>query len=111
MCDTRLDATIEVFGVKMKLDRKQVEHVAWLARLGVDEQEVEKFAVELSNILENFEILEQVDTTDVPPATHAVPLQSVFREDESVPSYPQSDVLANAPREEENCFKVKPVLE
>ncbi|MCK5182301.1 MAG: aspartyl/glutamyl-tRNA amidotransferase subunit C, partial [Dehalococcoidia bacterium] len=40
-----------------------------------------------------------------------VPLQSVFREDQSSPSYPQSDILTNAPREEENCFKVKPVLE
>ncbi len=98
-------------GSRMKLSRKQVEHVARLARLGVDEPEVEKFAVELSNILENFEILKQVDTTGVPPATHAVPLESVFREDESLPSYPQSDVLANAPREEESCFKVKPVLE
>jgi len=95
----------------MKLDRKQVEHVAWLARLGLDEAEIEKFTVELSNILENFEILNQVDTTDVLPATHAVPLQSVFREDQSSPSHPQSDVLANAPQEEENCFKVKPVLE
>ncbi len=97
--------------IKMKLDRKQVEHVAWLARLGLDEAEIEKFAVELSNILENFEILDQVDTADVSPATHAVPLQSVFREDQSSPSYPQSDILTNAPREEENCFKVKPVLE
>ena len=95
----------------MKLSRRQVEHVAWLARLGLDEAEIEKFTVELSNILENFEILNQVDTADVPPATHAVPLQNVFREDRSLPSYPQSDVLANAPQKEESCFKVKPVLE
>ena len=106
------DATIAAFrNIKMKLSRKQVEHVAWLARLGLSEDEIEKFTVELSNILENFEILNQVDTADVPPATHAVPLQSVFREDQSFPSYPQSDVLANAPKREEGCFKVKPVLE
>jgi aspartyl-tRNA(Asn)/glutamyl-tRNA(Gln) amidotransferase subunit C len=94
----------------MKLSRQQVEHVAWLARLGLSETEIEKFTVELSHILGNFEMLGQVDTTNVLPATHAVPLQSVFREDESSSSYPQSDVLANAPRKEEDCFKVKPVL-
>ena len=95
----------------MKLSYEQVKHIAWLARLGLSEAEVEKFSLQLSNILENFEILKQIDTTNVPPATHSIPLQNVLREDEVAKSYPQSEVLANAPRQEESCFKVQPILE
>jgi aspartyl-tRNA(Asn)/glutamyl-tRNA(Gln) amidotransferase subunit C len=95
----------------MKLSYEQVEHIAWLARLGLSEAEVERFSLQLSNILENFEILKEVDTENVPPATQTVSLQNVFREDEVTKSYPQTEVLANAPNKEENCFKVPPILE
>jgi len=95
----------------MKLSHEQVKHVARLARLGLSEAEVEKFSLQLSDILENFEILKEVDTTNVPPAAQSIPLQNVFREDKVVKSYPQSEVLANAPRQEENCFKVQAILE
>ena len=95
----------------MKLSHKEVKHVARLARLGLSEAEVEKFSLQLSDILENFEILKEVDTTNVPPAAQSIPLQNVFREDKVVKSYPQSEVLANAPRQEENCFKVQAILE
>jgi aspartyl-tRNA(Asn)/glutamyl-tRNA(Gln) amidotransferase subunit C len=95
----------------MKLSYKQVRHIAWLARLGLSEDEVEKFSLQLSNILENFEILKEVDTADVPPATHTIPLQNVFRKDDVSESYPQADILSNAPRQEGNCFKVQAILE
>ena len=95
----------------MKLSYEQVKHIAWLARLGLSEAEMEKFSLQLSAILENFEILKQVDTTDVPPATQTLPLQNVFREDKVAKSYPQAKVLSNAPKEEENCFKVQAILE
>lgn len=95
----------------MKLSHEQVKHVARLARLGLSEAEVEKSSLQLSDILENFEILKQVDTTKIPPAAQSIPLQSVFREDKVVKSYPQSEVLANAPRQQENCFKVQAILE
>jgi len=95
----------------MKLSYEQVKHIARLARLGLSETEVEKFSLQLSDILENFEILKQIDTTNVPPATHPIPLQNVLREDKIAKSYPQSEVLANAPRQEENCFRVQPILE
>jgi aspartyl-tRNA(Asn)/glutamyl-tRNA(Gln) amidotransferase subunit C len=95
----------------MKLSYEQVKHIAWLARLGLSESEMEKFSLQLSNILENFEILKEVDTTDVPPATQTLPLQNIFREDKAATSYPQSEVLANAPRQQENCFKVQAILE
>ena len=95
----------------MKLSREEVLHIARLARLGLTEEDVERFREQLSNILENFEVLKEVESEGVPPTTHAVPLQNVLREDEVAPSLPQDEVLANAPRQEEGHFKVRPVLE
>jgi len=95
----------------MKLSYEQVRHIAWLARLGLSDMEVETFSLQLSNILENFEILKQVNTANVPPATHTIPLESIFRKDEVAESYSQAEILSNAPRQEENCFKVQAILE
>ncbi len=95
----------------MQLDDEQVRHIAWLARLGLSGEEAEKFSIQLSSILENFEILKQVDTTDVPPATHTIPLQNVLRKDEVAEPFPQADILANAPKQAEKCFKVQAILD
>lgn len=95
----------------MKLSHDQVRHIAWLARLGLSEEDVEKFSAQLSNILENFEILRQVDTTDISPATHTITLQNVFRRDGVADSYPQAEILSNAPRRDGDCFKVQAILE
>ncbi|MFP3879836.1 MAG: Asp-tRNA(Asn)/Glu-tRNA(Gln) amidotransferase subunit GatC [Dehalococcoidia bacterium] len=95
----------------MQLGYEQVRHIAWLARLGLSEEEVERFSLQLSDILENFEVLKQVDTANVPPATHSVPLENVLREDVVAEPYPQADILANAPRQADKCFKVRAILE
>jgi aspartyl-tRNA(Asn)/glutamyl-tRNA(Gln) amidotransferase subunit C len=95
----------------MKLSYEQVRHIAWLARLGLSEEEVEKFSLQLSNILDNFEILKQVDTANVQPATHTIQLQNVLRKDAITDSYSQSEVLSNAPKQAENCFRVQAILE
>jgi aspartyl-tRNA(Asn)/glutamyl-tRNA(Gln) amidotransferase subunit C len=95
----------------MKLSYEQVTHIGWLARLGLSEEEVEKFSLQLSNILENFEVLKEVDTADVPPATHTIPLQNVIRKDDVADSYPQAEILSNAPKQEGDCFKVQAILE
>jgi len=95
----------------MKLSDEQVRHIAWLARLGLSDEEVEKFSLQLSNILDNVEILQQVDTANVPPATHSIPLQNVLRKDDVAKSYSQSEVLSNAPKQAEKCFKVQAILE
>ncbi|MBM4463025.1 MAG: Asp-tRNA(Asn)/Glu-tRNA(Gln) amidotransferase subunit GatC [Chloroflexi bacterium] len=95
----------------MKLSREEVKHLALLARLGLDEDEVERLREQLSNILENFEILQQVDTTDVPPTAHSIALENVLREDEAGPSLPADQILANAPNREDDFFKVRAVLE
>jgi aspartyl-tRNA(Asn)/glutamyl-tRNA(Gln) amidotransferase subunit C len=95
----------------MKLSREEVQHIARLARLGLTETEVDRFREQLSNILENFEILQQVDTTDVPPTAQPIPLQNVIRDDETAASLPPSEILANAPRRDGEYFRVRAVLE
>lgn len=95
----------------MRLSPDEVRHIARLIRLGLDEDDVERFSRQLSTILENFEILREVDTTDVPPTSHSVAIDSVFRDDEVAPSLAPGEVLANAPREEDGCFRVRAVLE
>ena len=95
----------------MKLSREEVFHITRLARLGFAEIELDKFQEQLSNILENFEALQQVDTTGVLPTAQSIPLQNVIKDDEVIPSLTQNDVLANAPRREDTFFRVRAVLE
>ena len=95
----------------MKLSREEVLHIARLARLGVTDSDVDRFIEQLSNILENFEVLQEVDTDGVPPTAQSVALHNVVSDDEVAPSLPPDEVLANAPRKEENFFRVRAVLE
>ena len=95
----------------MKLSREEVLHIALLARLGLTDAEVDKLREQLSNILENFEILQQVDTSGIPPTAQSIPLQNVVKDDEVTPSLPSNEILANAPRRDGEYFRVKAVLE
>jgi aspartyl-tRNA(Asn)/glutamyl-tRNA(Gln) amidotransferase subunit C len=95
----------------MKLSREEVLHIARLARVALTEAEITRLSEQLSNLLENFEVLQKVDTEGVPPTAQSVALQSVMREDVVAPSLPAEDVLANAPRREGDCFRVRAVLE
>ena len=73
--------------------------------------EVDKFSHQLSNILKNFEVLQQLDTSDVLPTTQSALLSNVFREDKASESLSKTDVLLNAPRQKEDCFEVQAILE
>ena len=95
----------------MKLSREEVLRIAKLARLGVTDSDVSKFQEQLSNILENFEVLKQVDTTDVNPTAQSIPLENVLRSDDIKPSSASGDVLANAPVRKGDQFRVRAVLE
>ncbi len=95
----------------MKLSREEVLRIALLARVGVSEEDVEKLSEQLSDILENFEILAQVDTIDVPPTAQSIALQNVTSDDTAASSLPPDQVLANAPRKETDFFKVRAVLD
>jgi aspartyl-tRNA(Asn)/glutamyl-tRNA(Gln) amidotransferase subunit C len=96
----------------LPLSRDQVQHIARLARVGLSEEDIERFSQQLSEILDYFERLRQVDTEDVPPTAHTLPLHNVWREvDEPAPPLDKEEVLANAPVREGDYFRVKVILE
>ena len=95
----------------MELTRQEVEHIAALCRIKLDEADVERFRTQLSNILQTFDVLKKVDTRGVEATGHAVDLNSVMRDDEPRPSLDKEDVLRNAPRREGDYFRVRVILE
>ncbi|MDA0770674.1 MAG: Asp-tRNA(Asn)/Glu-tRNA(Gln) amidotransferase subunit GatC [Chloroflexi bacterium] len=94
-----------------ELTAAEVRHIALLARIGMTDEEVEAMRHDLSNIMDQFEILNQVDTEGVEPTGHSVDITSVMRDDVSRPSLPKEDVLANAPNREGDRVRVKAVME
>ncbi len=95
----------------MKLTGKEVAHVAGLARLEMSEGEMEKFAVQLNAILEFADKLNKLETKDILPTAHVLPLKNVFREDLVCPGLERKESLRNAPEEEEGMFRVPRVIE
>jgi aspartyl-tRNA(Asn)/glutamyl-tRNA(Gln) amidotransferase subunit C len=95
----------------MSISREDVEHVAYLARLGLSEEEKGRLAEQLSNILDHMQVIDGVDTSAIPPTAQVIPLQNVMREDEVKTSAHPADILKNAPRREGDYFLVPPVLE
>ena len=95
----------------MALSRDEVIHISKLVRIGMTEEEIERFGGQLSNILDQFEVLKQVDTEDVPPTAQSFDMHSVFRGDAAGEPLTQEEALINAPRREGAFFRVKAVLE
>lgn len=95
----------------MSITLNDVEHVANLARLALSEAEKAQFAEQLNAILKYAEKLNELDTSNVEPTSHVLPLANVMREDAVRPSWPIEQVLANAPDDEDGHFKVPAVLE
>ncbi|NLE57480.1 MAG: Asp-tRNA(Asn)/Glu-tRNA(Gln) amidotransferase subunit GatC [Planctomycetes bacterium] len=94
-----------------KIDEAQVRHIGHLSRLNPTDDEVRLFSGQLSAILEYVEQLDEVDTTDVPPTAHALPVHNVFRTDEPRRSLSPDQALANAPQREGSFFAVPKVLD
>jgi len=88
------------------IDREQVLHVARLARLGLNDAEVEKMAGELSTILDHIEKIGELDLEHVEPTSHVIQLENVLREDVPRPSWPRDRMLAEAPDAAEGGFRV-----
>jgi aspartyl-tRNA(Asn)/glutamyl-tRNA(Gln) amidotransferase subunit C len=95
----------------MSITRKDVEHVANLARLELSDAEKEQFEEQLNAILKYAEKLNGLNTDGIEPTSHVLPLANVMRDDAVKPSWPIEKVLLNAPEEEDGQFKVPPVLE
>jgi aspartyl-tRNA(Asn)/glutamyl-tRNA(Gln) amidotransferase subunit C len=95
----------------MALSREQVLHVARLARLALSDDEVERFRVQLSQILEHAARVTDVAATDVPPTSHPLPLVNVFREDVVGECLPPEKALSTAPEVEDGRFRVPRIIE
>ncbi len=96
----------------MQMSRAEVAHVAWLARLGLSEAELERYANQLSDILAHFETLQQLDVSAIAPTAMASAREgNVVRADEPQPSMAQDDILANADDTEDGYFRVRAILE
>lgn len=95
----------------MALERKDVEHVAHLARLHLTEEELGRFHKQLDNILQYVEKLNEADTSGVEPLAHAAPAGNVFREDEVKPSLERSAALAEAPDSDGYVFRVPRIID
>jgi aspartyl-tRNA(Asn)/glutamyl-tRNA(Gln) amidotransferase subunit C len=94
-----------------KISEAEVRHVGHLSRLNPTDEEVQLFSEQLSEILAYVEQLNEVDTTDVQPTAHALPIRNVFREDVPTPGLAPDRALANAPRREGQFFAVPKVLD
>lgn len=95
----------------MSLSPDEVREIAHLARLGVTDADVERFTSQLSTILDQFAALAAIDTEDVEPTAHPLPLANVMRDDAVTPSFPREAILANAPETEDGLLRVRAVLE
>jgi aspartyl-tRNA(Asn)/glutamyl-tRNA(Gln) amidotransferase subunit C len=95
----------------MPISREDVRHVARLARLGLDEGELDRMADQLNHILEAMEVLKRLDTSAIPPTAQVIPLRNVMRDDVPRPCWPVAEILRNAPRVRDQQFFVPPVLE
>ena len=88
-----------------------VEHIAFLARLGLSDTEKRTFQEQLSGILDYMKTLTELDTSDIPPTAQVIPLTNVMRADVVEPSLSREAVLANAPEREGDFIRVPPVLD
>jgi aspartyl-tRNA(Asn)/glutamyl-tRNA(Gln) amidotransferase subunit C len=95
----------------MKVDKKEVEHVAMLARIELSEEEKELYSDQLSTILEFFDRLKEVDTENVQPTSHVVDLVNAYRSDEVRPGPGVEAVLENAPERADRFFRVPKILD
>jgi aspartyl-tRNA(Asn)/glutamyl-tRNA(Gln) amidotransferase subunit C len=93
-----------------RITRADVEHVAMLARLALTEEEIEQLTGELGTILDNAARVSALDTADVPPTAHPLPLVNVFRPDVAHPGLDRDEVLAEAPAAEDGQFRVPRIL-
>ena len=93
------------------LTRADVEHVAYLARLGLTDGELTRLEGQLNHILDQYEKLAELDTDDIPPTAQTIELEKIVREDVVKPSLPVEAVLANAPARDGDFIVVPAILD
>ena len=94
-----------------RIDKSQVRKVAELARLELADSEIEEFTVQLSAILDYMEKMNELDTADVEPLAHCLPISNILRDDSIKASLGTEKTLANAPQRDGEFFKVPKILD
>jgi len=95
----------------MSITKKDVAHVANLARLAISPEQIDTYTDQLSRILKHVEKLSEIDTTGIEPTTSTVPPSSLRREDVAKTVLTNEDALKNAPLSERGCIKVPQIIE
>jgi aspartyl-tRNA(Asn)/glutamyl-tRNA(Gln) amidotransferase subunit C len=93
------------------IDAELVKYVAFLVRLGINEEEARVFGQQFTSIIGYFRLLNEVDTTDIPPASETSTVRSVMRTDEVRPSLPREDFFKNVPCRDGDYVKVPRIFD
>lgn len=101
---------IKMKKVSKKISEKKVEHIVWLAKIELSEEEKKLFTKQFNSILEYFRIIDEADTKDISPTYHAVELANVLREDVVEPSLSRDKAIANASSKEKGFIKAPKIL-
>lgn len=89
----------------------EIKHVAMLARLNLTEGEKELFSRQVGGIIKYIDKLNELDTSQVEPTAHVLPINNVFREDKQRDSLPKDKALQNAPRKDEDFYVVPRIID
>ena len=95
----------------MSISKKEVSHVATLARLAPSDEDLELYTSQLQRILAHVDKISELDTTGIEPTTSTTPVRGPMREDTVIGSLTQEDALLNAPESARGCFKVPKIIE
>ncbi len=97
-------------GARARLSREDAAYVARLARIELSEEELDRYAEQLADVLEHAAAVSALDTAGVEPTAHPLPLRNVMRSDEVLASLERAEVLEEAPAAEDGRFRVPPIL-
>ena len=92
------------------IQKEEIEHMGWLARIELSEADKDLFVKQISSILDYFAVLDEVETAEVDPTYHVLGIKNVVREDEPKGSLSQSEVLRNAAKKEDGYIKGPRIL-
>lgn len=95
----------------MAISQKEVQHIVALARLKLTDEELETYGKQLNDILLYMEKLNELDTSQVEPTSHVIPIVNVFRDDVVTPSLSSEEALANAPDRSGDFYRVPRIIE
>jgi aspartyl-tRNA(Asn)/glutamyl-tRNA(Gln) amidotransferase subunit C len=92
------------------ITKDDVSYVAKLARLSFEPEELDRFSVQLTTIIDHIDKIAELELDEVPPTSHVIGAFNIFREDEVRLSVTQEEALSNGPSVENGAFRVPPIL-